>query len=204
VYALDPDSPNPDMPQLKAVAPTEVPAGAVPVLPVNQRRVESMGQTALGERKPYAFVSPDNSVFLPVSDDFVGGALYYGTKMADVLRAFSLAEPHGNKPFYISDEARKKTYSATINPDGTFSNLKLFTDQGGEGVAVAPDGNVYIAAGQVYVYSPTGKLLSEIDVPERPTSLIFSKDGKTLYILARTSLYSAPAFHGAAAATAQK
>ena len=34
----------------------------------------------------------------------------------------------------------------------------------------------------------------EIDVPERPTSLAFGgKDGRTLFILARTSLYEAAA-----------
>ena len=52
------------------------------------------------------------------------------------------------------------------------------------------DGTVYIAAGQVYVYSDDGSQIGEIDVPERPTSLALSKDGRTLYILARTSLYS--------------
>ena len=51
---------------------------------------------------------------------------------------------------------------------------------------------LFLAAGQVYVYSPAGRLLDTIDVPERPTQVVFGgKDGRTLFITARSSLYSA-------------
>jgi sugar lactone lactonase YvrE len=63
--------------------------------------------------------------------------------------------------------------------------------QGGEGVAVDAQGNVYLAAGHIYVYDPAGKLIDTIETPERPTQIVFGgKDGKTLFIAARTSLYS--------------
>ena len=53
------------------------------------------------------------------------------------------------------------------------------------------DGNVYIAAGQIFVYAPDGRSLGTIDVPERPIQIVFGgKDGRSLFILARTSLYS--------------
>ena len=60
-------------------------------------------------------------------------------------------------------------------------------------LAVAQDknGNVYIAAEQVLVYSPDGKLLGRIDVPERPIDLVFGRaDHRTLYILTHASLYA--------------
>jgi sugar lactone lactonase YvrE len=58
-------------------------------------------------------------------------------------------------------------------------------------VAVDSRGNVYIAAGQVQVYSPAGKLIDTIEVPERPLQLVFGgADHRTLFAPARTSLYS--------------
>ena len=51
--------------------------------------------------------------------------------------------------------------------------------------------NVYIAAGQIYVYNHAGNLIGVIEVPERPLQLVFGGvDGRTLFIPARTSLYS--------------
>jgi sugar lactone lactonase YvrE len=43
----------------------------------------------------------------------------------------------------------------------------------------------------VYVYNASGELIDTIKVPERPIDPVFGgKDGRTLYILARTRLYS--------------
>jgi sugar lactone lactonase YvrE len=58
------------------------------------------------------------------------------------------------------------------------------------------DGNVYLAAGQIFVYSPTGTLLGSIDVPERPHDILFGgKDRRTLYVLSDHSLYSVRTRH---------
>ena len=52
-------------------------------------------------------------------------------------------------------------------------------------------GNVFLAAGHVYVYSPEGRLIDTIEVPERPVQVVFGgADRRTLFIAARTSLYS--------------
>lgn len=197
VYTVDPDAPATELQALKA-EPIAAHSDATPVLAVDHWRFDSERQTDIGGRKPWAYMSPDGTTFLPAGDDFVGGALYYGTKMADVLRAFKLAPAPAGKTFYVTDEGQKKTFSAHVAPDGSLTDVKLFATQGGESVTAGPDGNVYIAAGEIYVYSPAGELLGQIDVPERPTSLIFGgPTGHTLYILARTSLYSAPVWHGA-------
>ncbi|HSU33790.1 MAG TPA: SMP-30/gluconolactonase/LRE family protein, partial [Bryobacteraceae bacterium] len=75
--------------------------------------------------------------------------------------------------------------------DGTLSDLNVFAYQGGESLAEDRTGNVYIAAGQIYVYNPTGKLIDVIKVPERPTHLVFGgKDHRTLFILSHSSIYS--------------
>lgn len=142
---------------------------------------------------PWQFVSPDRSVFLPAGDDFVSGALYYGVKMADVLRAFALRPVKAGEPFYFTDERDEETYVGTADAMGALRNVRRFADQGGESVAAAPNGRVFIAAGQIYVYTAAGKRIGEIDVPERPTALAFAPHGQTLYILARTSLYAVQA-----------
>jgi sugar lactone lactonase YvrE len=78
-----------------------------------------------------------------------------------------------------------------VNPDGTLADLRLFAVQGGESLAQDTGGNVYLAAGQVFVYSPSGKLIDTITVPERPLDLVFGgKDLRTLFILTQSSLYS--------------
>src|SRR5438270_12496622 len=118
--------------------------------------------------------------------------------MAEVLRAFSLGKATAGKPFDVSDERQKKTYVADVKADGSLTQLRLFANQGGESVAVAPDGKVYLAAGQIYVYNPDGSPAGEIEVPERPISIVFGgKDRRTLFILARTSLYSVAALGAA-------
>jgi sugar lactone lactonase YvrE len=69
--------------------------------------------------------------------------------------------------------------------------LKLFAERGGEGIAVDLEGNVYIAAGQVFVYNSAGTLIDTIDIPERPSQLLFGgSNGSTLFVLARSSLYA--------------
>jgi sugar lactone lactonase YvrE len=93
--------------------------------------------------------------------------------------------------FYVTDEAGINTWAAKVNEDGSLTDFRLFADNGGEGVAVDSRGNVYIAAGQICVYSPSGKQIATIEVPERPLQLVFGgPDRQTLFIPARTSLYS--------------
>src|ERR1700721_3230309 len=110
--------------------------------------------------------------------------------MGDPLPAFGLAPAVGNMPYYVSDEEAEKTYVGKVAIDGTITDLRLFTEQGGESVTVDDHGNVYIAAGQVFVYNPSGDLIETIEIPERPSQLLFGgSDGRTLFVLARSSLY---------------
>ena len=191
VYALDPRSRGGE---LTVLQPQTVVArtGMTAVLPTSDWRVI---RDTLGV--PYRqFVSPDGTTFLPVGQDFVEGATAWGVKSSAQIRGFSLAPAAPGQPFYITDEAQLRTYVGTTGADGSLTNLKLFAERGGEGTAVDADGNVYIAAGQVYVYSPEGTPIGTIEVPERPLQLAFGgKDGRTLFIPARTSLYAVRTLH---------
>jgi hypothetical protein len=162
-----------------------------PILPVDYWRNENDFPEFAVKRRPYQFLALDRSTFIPAGEDFVSGELYYGSKMHDVLRAFGLAPATIGQPFYVCDEEQQKTYKALVGADGTLTNLQLFANVGGESVAEDREGNVYIAAGQIYIFSPSAKLIATIDVPERPSQLLFGgPDRKTLFIAARTSLYS--------------
>jgi sugar lactone lactonase YvrE len=91
----------------------------------------------------------------------------------------------------VTDESELRTWKTDVNPDGSLGNFQLFAERGGEYVTSDRRGNVYIAAGQIYVYDPEGRPLDTIEVPERPIQMAFGgADGGTLFIAARTSLYA--------------
>jgi sugar lactone lactonase YvrE len=153
--------------------------------------LEQMFTKVVSDRKTYQYVSPDGTLFLPTDAALTQGEPYFGMKFAYPLQAFGLVTSVPGHPFYVTNEAEEKTYSGTVNADGTLSNLKLFANQGGECVAQDSQGNVYIAAGQIFVYSPAGKLLGTIDVPERPNDMVFGgPDRRTLFILSHSTLFA--------------
>ena len=191
VYTFRPDAADDAITVLEP-QPVVPRAGSIPVLPVNRYRNGPDFIEKTTERKAAHFVSPDGSLFLSADDDFVKGVLYYGAKMADVLRAFALAPAVPGRPFYVCSEPEQKTYVFRVDPDGTLREPKLFAEKGGPGVTTDRQGNVYIVAGgRIFVYDPSGRALGTIEVLERPTGLVFGgKDGQTLFIAARSSLYA--------------
>jgi Pectate lyase superfamily protein/SMP-30/Gluconolactonase/LRE-like region len=189
-YSLKPGSTTDEITLLRAEQSIPRP-GLTPILPVNFWRNENDFTDAIPLKKAYQLVSLDGSTFLPVGKDFVNGELYYGAKIHDVLRTFGLAPVRQGKTFYLTDESEQKTYSANVQADGSITNLKLFEEVGGESVVADEQGNVYIAAGQIFVYDASGKFIETIEIPERPTQLLFGgNDGKMLFVTARSSLYA--------------
>jgi sugar lactone lactonase YvrE len=190
VYSLKAGAPSTELSLLQP-QPSEARQGMTPVLPTDNWKLRGELLDPLPVRHVFQYLSPDRTVFLPVGEDFTSGALYYGTKMANVLRTFGLQPAVSGQPFYVTDEEEQKTYSSHVEADGTLTGLKLFTERGGEGVATDASGNVYLAAGEIFVYQPNGKQISTVTVPERPIDLVVSHTAKggVLYILARTSLY---------------
>ena len=123
------------------------------------------------------YLSPDRKSVIRVIDDMVRPNGIIGT-------------PDG-KLLYVTDHGGKKTFVYTINKDGTLSNKKLITSEGSDGMTIDNKGNIYLTTGAVLVYNKKGEKIETIEVPEGPANVTFGgKDKKTLFITARTSLYS--------------
>jgi gluconolactonase len=96
---------------------------------------------------------------------------------------------------YVADSGKPRdVWVYDVGADNALSNGRVFCkiDTGGpDGMRCDVDGNLWSSAGDgVHVFSPDGKLLGKIAVPETPANLCFGgPDGKTLFITARTGLY---------------
>ena len=80
-----------------------------------------------------------------------------------------------------------------VNADGSLGKKIFRTDKGSDGMAVDVQGNIYTTQmdNRVLVIDADGKEISEIAVPENPANVCFGgNDYRTLFITARTSLYS--------------
>lgn len=84
-----------------------------------------------------------------------------------------------------------------IGEDGMLGKKLFHIDAGSDGMAIDVKGNLYTThRGKVAVYNAEGKELEQIDVPEGPANVCFGGDDfKTLFITARTSLYSVRVKH---------
>ncbi|UCD48913.1 MAG: SMP-30/gluconolactonase/LRE family protein [Phycisphaerales bacterium] len=190
VLTFDPDDSDSEIVALKPEPAAPRPS-MVPILPVNRWMGNAGFMRDSTMQKPFHYVSSDRTAFIPAGEDFTSGAVRWGVKLADLLRAFGLAPAVTGQPFYVTNEAELKTWAFDVGPDGTLSGPRLFAEEGGEGLAVDAQGNVYIAAGQILVFNPVGEQIDTIKVPRRPTCLAFGgADRKTLFITARSSLYS--------------
>ncbi|MHC4620336.1 MAG: SMP-30/gluconolactonase/LRE family protein [Planctomycetota bacterium] len=109
----------------------------------------------------------------------------------DMVRPNGLVGTRDGKLLYVADHGAGKTYVYTVNADGTLSGKKLFARQGSDGMTLDREGNVYLTGEAVSVFNAGGKKIQTIDVGEKPSNVCFGgRDKKTLFITARTSLYS--------------
>jgi sugar lactone lactonase YvrE len=208
LYSFRPGSPATEM---TVIAPTPLTShpGATALLPANywnngefKDRLDpkTYRYTTLSEMfardmaapRAKEYISPDGSLFLPASRTFQQGPPDgTGWRFSDNLETYGFVSAKPGSRVYVSNASEGRTYSGLVNANGTVTDLKLFADRGGESVATAANGNVYLANGQVLVYAPDGKQLGQIDVPERPLQILFGgTDGRTLFILTHHALYA--------------
>ena len=134
-------------------------------------------------------------------------AFYYRAPDGTVTRlGEDISAPNGiilsidEKTLYVVPSMQRQVMAYTVTEPGKLGDRKILcelkqtgsnTTQGGDGLTIDSLGNLYITSALgVQVFSPNGKLLGIIEVPEHPANVTFGgRDNKTLFITARTGLY---------------
>jgi gluconolactonase len=139
--------------------------------------------------------------------NFSGVYSIYKGKLQLLTKEFSgpngIAFSPEEKYLYVGnwDEKKKTVYRYEVNEDGTLKNGKLFFDftnfkgeDAIDGVKTDVEGNVYVSApGGLQVLSKDGTHLGTIQLPQHVHNMAWGdREGKTLYLTARTGLYKMP------------
>jgi gluconolactonase len=135
---------------------------------------------------------PFNGVFRIAPD----GALHL---LADDFgRPNGLAFAPDESVLYVDDSERRQIRAFDVAADGGLANGRLWADMASpdagspDGMKVDSLGNVYCTGpGGLWVFTPEAHCLGVLKGPEQPANLAFGgPDLRTLYITARTSLYT--------------
>jgi gluconolactonase len=123
------------------------------------------------------YLAPDHKKLVRVVDDLVQPNGIIGT-------------PDG-KTLYVTDIRARKTYSYTIQADGTLTDKTLFCEMGSDGMTIDDQGNLYLTGKGVTVFDKSGKQVEHIAVDERWTANVCfgGKDMRSLFITASKGLY---------------
>jgi hypothetical protein len=195
VYRLSSVTPGP----AERVAETAEPLPQTTLLlPVGLHNQFSVMQDMM-ERRGYVYRPRSNTAIVSVVPNEHRGYYYApGTRTAvmaggtwrPLLQSSQFAPFTPGTSHFLTSEDDGRTYRVTLEADGKLGSA-VFNERGGTSVVTDADGNVYIAGGEVWIYDRNGKPLGVLEIPERPGSLAFGgADWRTLFIAARTSLYS--------------
>jgi gluconolactonase len=137
-------------------------------------------------------------------------AVYYASASGTVTRLIDdLPNPNGvilspdEKTLYVIPSGQKQMMAYPVEGPGKLGKGRVFCEleqakaggnSGGDGLTVDTNGNLYITSGLgIQVFTPAGKKLGVIAFPEVLANVTFGgKDLKTLYVTARTSVYTCP------------
>jgi sugar lactone lactonase YvrE len=195
VYRLSSTAPGPAEPV--AETPEALPQTTL-LLPVGLHNQLSVMQDMM-ERRGYVYRPRSNTAIVSRVENEHRG-YYYAPGSTTAIMAGGTWRPNLQSsqlaPFvpgashYLTSEDDGRTYRVTLQPDGKLAST-VFNERGGTAVVTDVAGNVYIAGDHVWIYDRNGKPLGALEIPERPGSLAFGgADRRTLFIAARTSLYS--------------
>lgn len=176
VVNFDPDNPEATITTLKEVPFDEIKSKVVIYYQTTRHRNENTLPQALTEKIETGFVSTDGTTVIP--------------NTVDIGQTCSLKKAILGQIFYASTGPGLRTYACQIGDDNSVLSPVLFAETGATDVAVDSKGNVFIPADHIQVYNPEGKRIDTIEVPHRPTNILFGgEDHNTLFICAGSSLY---------------
>ncbi len=125
------------------------------------------------------WLPPDRSSLRRVIDDLVKPNGIVGTR--------------DGKTLYVADAGGKNIMRYSIGSGGRLNDRTVFIPgSGSDGMTLDERGNLYLTTrGKVFIHDKKGAHIETIDLPEGPANVCFGgKERKTLFITARTSLYS--------------
>lgn len=120
-------------------------------------------------------------------------AMPNGINFSPDERRLYVADTGGNKlnPNPDLQKLPAGVHCYEVTKEGQLGRKLFQIDQGSDGMTVDVKGNLYTTHGKVHIFDADGKKLEVIDVPEGPANVTFGGDDyRTLFITARTSLYS--------------
>jgi len=126
-------------------------------------------------------------------------SVYYISRKGKItLATAEVTKPNGiifNPDYtvlYVADPGVKKIWAFDVEGEGKLTNQREFAPIGSDGMTMDEMGNVYCTfEGKVWIHSPTGEELAQIECPEAPANVTFGgPDNRTLYITARKGFYS--------------
>ncbi len=145
--------------------------------PYYQRPYWERKEADLEEESVY-YVAPNSTKAKVIAANFVRPNGIIGT-------------PDG-KTLYIADIGDKKTYSYTIENDGSLTDRKLFTEMGSDGMTIDNQGNVYLTGDGVIVFDPKGNQIEHIKIGQGWTANVTfgGPEQNILFITASEAVYT--------------
>ena len=108
-------------------------------------------------------------------------------------RPNGIALSENGRTLFVADSDTQTVHAFDLDKDGVASNDRVVVSKiegAPGGVRADAAGNIYVAAREVFAYSPTGELLRTIHLGEQPSNLTFGDASlQSLYVTARTSVY---------------
>ena len=176
-YSFDPDNADATMKPMPRVATSSVKNVARVIHPSSRWRGDF---EKVAESMPeYSFIAPDGVTLIPETYDLGRSCALIAVTPGQAQKA------------YVTNENVKITLAYKVDADGSLSQPEQLCPYGQYSNVTDRDGNIYVADGEIFVYSPDGKELKRIRLEERPISLaIGGKQGELLFATTTRSIYA--------------